>query len=249
MKLTLAEPRLLKESMNIISELVNEVTLMVDQDKIEIIAIDPANVAMIDFKLLSSAFVEYSVPKPQELAINLEHLKVVLKRAKPVDTLTLELDEEKNRLQVNFSGMSAKKFNIPLINIDENEHKLPDLSFATKVSLSSSIFDEAIEDMGVVAESVALVSSKENFIVKCESNLRDAKVTMPSSEDVNIINDSAEEVFSKYSIEYLKKISKASKLSDQVSLEFGPDYPLRAEYKLLDKLRLSFILAPRVSSD
>jgi len=249
MKLTLAEPRLLKESMNIISELVNEVTLKVDQDKIEIIAIDPANVAMIDFKLLSSAFVEFTVPKPQELAINLEHLKVVLKRAKPVDTLTLELDEDKNRLQVNFSGLSAKKFNIPLINIDENEHKLPDLSFATKVSLSSSIFDEAIEDMGVVAESVALVSSKETFVVKCESNLRDAKVTMPSSDDVVIINDSGEEVFSKYSIEYLKKITKASKLADQVSLEFGPDYPLRAEYKLLDKLRLSFILAPRVSSD
>ncbi len=249
MKLTLAEPRLLKESMNIISELVNEVTLKVDQDKIEIIAIDPANVAMIDFKLLSSAFVEYTVPKPQELAINLEHLKVVLKRAKPVDTLTLELDEEKNRLQVNFSGSSSKKFNIPLINIDENEHKLPDLSFATKVNLSSSIFDEAIEDMGVVAESVALVSSKENFVVKCESNLRDAKVTMAGSEEVSIINDSGEDVFSKYSIEYLKKISKASKLSDQVSLEFGPDYPLRVEYKLLDKLRLSFILAPRVSSD
>ncbi len=249
MKLTLAEPRLLKESMNIISELVNEVTLKVDQDKIEIVAIDPANVAMIDFKLLSSAFVEYSVPKPQELAINLEHLKVVLKRAKPVDTLTLELDEEKNRLQVKFSGMSSKKFNIPLINIDENEHKLPDLNFATKVNLSSVSFDEAIEDMGVVAESVALVSSKENFVVKCESNLRDAKVTMPTSDEVVIVNDSGEEVFSKYSIEYLKKITKASKLSDQVCLEFGPDYPLRAEYKLLDKLRLSFILAPRVSSD
>ena len=53
---------------------------------------------------------------------------------------------------------------------------------------------------------------------------------------------------SKYSIEYLKKISKASKLADVVSLEFANDYPLRAEYKLLDKLRLSFILAPRVSN-
>jgi DNA polymerase III sliding clamp (beta) subunit (PCNA family) len=47
----------------------------------------------------------------------------------------------------------------------------------------------------------------------------------------------------------LKKISKANKLSDMVTLEFGADYPLRAEYKLMDKLRLSFILAPRVSSD
>ncbi|MBT4441395.1 DNA polymerase sliding clamp, partial [archaeon] len=41
----------------------------------------------------------------------------------------------------------------------------------------------------------------------------------------------------------------ASKLADSVSLEFGNDYPLRAEYKLLDKLRLAFILAPRGSND
>jgi len=249
MKLTLAEPRLLKESMNIISDLVNEVTIKVDQDKISIIAIDPANVAMVDFKLLSSAFVEYSVPKPEELAINLEHLKVVLKRAKPTDTITLQLDDQKNRLNVEFNGESKKTFNIPLINIDENDHKLPDLSFATKVTLSSSRFDEAVEDMGIVAESVGLNSLKDRFVVASESNLRDAKVVINSSDETVILNDTGEEVISKYSIEYLKKISKASKLADQVSLEFGSDYPLKAEYKLLDKLRLSFILAPRVSND
>ena len=73
MKLSLSEPRLLKESINIISDLVTEVTLRVDKDKIEVVAIDPASVAMVEYKLLSSAFVEYSVPVPQELAINLDH--------------------------------------------------------------------------------------------------------------------------------------------------------------------------------
>ena len=249
MKLTLAEPRLLKESMNIISDLVNEVTIKVDQDKISIVAIDPANVAMVDFKLLSSAFVEYSVPKPEELAINLEHLKAVLKRAKPSDTVSLQFDEEKNRLNVQFTGQGVKTFNIPLINIDEGEQKLPDLSFATKITLSSARFDEAVEDMGIVAESVSLCSLKEKFTVASESNLRDAKVEINGSDETIIVNDTGDEISSKYSIEYLKKVSKASKLSDQVNLEFASDYPLRAEYKLLDKLQLRFILAPRVSSD
>ena len=46
MQLTLSEPRLLKESVNVVSELVNEVTMKIDKDKIEIVAIDPASVAM-----------------------------------------------------------------------------------------------------------------------------------------------------------------------------------------------------------
>jgi len=248
MQLTLAEPRLLKESVNIISDLVTEVTLKIEKDKIAIVAIDPSLVAMIDFKLLSSAFVEFSVPEVQDLAINLDHLRQVLRRTKPSDTVTLTMDEDKNRLQVLLKGSGQRTFNIPLINIEENEQKIPDLQFATKVELASEKFDDAIEDMSIIAESLSLHSHPDKLIVQSESNLKEAKVELRGSEET-VIQLQGDPLSAKYSIEYLKKMSKASKLSDQVSLEFGKDYPLRVVYTLLDKLRLSFILAPRVSND
>ncbi len=249
MQLTIAEPRLLKESINIISDLVTEVTLKIDRDKIEIIAIDPSLVAMIDFKLLSTAFIEFTVPKPEELALNLEHLRQVLRRSKPSDTVTLSMDEEGNRLQVVLKGENSRTFNIPLINIEENEQTLPDLQFVTKVSLASTKFDDAIEDMSIVAESLSLHSHSDKLVVSSESNMKEAKVEIPAVGEDTVIEMEGEPFSSKYSIEYLKKMSKASKLADQVSLQFGKDYPLRASYTLLDKLRLSFILAPRVSND
>ncbi|MDP3919168.1 MAG: proliferating cell nuclear antigen (pcna) [Nanoarchaeota archaeon] len=247
MKLTLSEPRLLKESINIISELVNEVTLKINKDQIEVIAIDPASVAMVEYKLLSSAFIEYDVSEPQELAINLNHLKQVLKRSKPTDTITLALEGDKNRLKILLKGESSKTFNIPLINIDESDQQLPNLNFTSKVTLSSAKFDEAVEDMGVISESLSLNVFPDKFIVKAESSMKDAHIEMPATEETVVILD-GDALSSKYSIEYLKKISKGSKLADTVSLEFGNNYPLRIEYKLLDKLRLSFILAPRVSN-
>ena len=69
MKLTLAEPKFLKESINIISELVNEARFKVSKEAIELVAMDPANVAMVIFKLLSSSFTEYDVKKDVEIAI------------------------------------------------------------------------------------------------------------------------------------------------------------------------------------
>jgi len=246
MYLVLAEPRLLKESVNVIADLVTEVTIKVDKDKIAIVAIDPSLVAMVDFKLLSSAFVEYQVAKPEELAINLDHLRQVLKRAKPIDTVTLSLDGE--RLQVLLKGEHTRAFTIPLITIEENEQMIPKLSFTTSVTLPSEKFDEVIEDMGVIAESLTFQRNALAFVVKSTANLKEAKVEIPLTADMGIAMD-GEDHASKYSIEYLKKISKASKLADQVTLEFGTDYPLHVEYTLLDKLRLSFILAPRVSTD
>ena len=83
MKLTLAEPKYLKDSISIISDLVNEANFKITSNAIELVAMDPANVAMVMFKLLSSAFVEYDVKGKTELAINLNNLKQVLRRVKP----------------------------------------------------------------------------------------------------------------------------------------------------------------------
>ena len=54
MKLVLAEPRYFKESIAIISDLVTEAKFKATKDGLELIAMDPANVAMVIFKLLSS---------------------------------------------------------------------------------------------------------------------------------------------------------------------------------------------------
>jgi hypothetical protein len=55
-------------------------------------------------------------------------------------------------------------------------------------------------------------------------------------------------VKARYPLEYLKKMMKAAKIADIVSLQFGQDYPMKIEFKN-EKCQLSFVLAPRVSED
>ena len=231
MKLTLAESRFLKDPINIISELVNEVTLKIKGDNVELVAMDPANVAMVKFNLLSSAFVEYSVEKPIDISVNLDNLKHILRRAKSSDVLSLELNG--NKLKIEFSGDSKRTFNLALLDLDDQGHKEPDLKFTGKVEMSSSILDEAIEDMGVVSDAVLIGLEKENI---------------SASEDINIKLD-GEKISSKYSIEYLRKMMKGAKLTDSAHIYLGNDYPLKIEYKVRDKMSLQFILAPRVKND
>src|SRR3989344_649779 len=106
MKLSLAEPRYLKDSISIISDLVNEARFKITSNAIELIAMDPANVAMVIFKLLSSVFTEYDVKKDIEVSINLNNLKQILRRAGPNDMLSLELEE--NKLKIQLKGHSTR---------------------------------------------------------------------------------------------------------------------------------------------
>ena len=244
--MTLAESRFLKDPINIISELVNEVTLKIKGDNVELVAMDPANVAMVKFNLLSSAFVEYSVEKPIDISVNLDNLKHILRRAKSSDVLSLELNG--NKLKIEFSGDSKRTFNLALLDLDDQGHKEPDLKFTGKVEMSSSILDEAIEDMGVVSDAVLIGLEKENISIQASGNMSNAKINMPASEDINIKLD-GEKISSKYSIEYLRKMMKGAKLTDSAHIYLGNDYPLKIEYKVRDKMSLQFILAPRVENE
>ncbi len=244
MKLVLADSKLFSDSISIISELVNEARIKITKDHLEIISMDPANVAMIIFKLLSSSFVEYELDKNKEIAVNLESLKQILKRAKPSDTLTIRLDEEKNKLCITIAGETTRTFSLSLIEIDEKEQKVPDLKFPIKIHTNTITFDEAIEDMNIVSESVAFIAEKNKLTLQSSSNLNSANVDIPLSEDTNL----KEAIKSKYSLEYLKKMVKAGKLTDKAVINFDKDYPLKLEYNLKDKLSLSFILAPRIDN-
>jgi len=248
MRLTLAEPKYLKESIAIISDLVNEARFKVNKEAIELVAMDPANVAMVIFKLLSSSFIEYDVKKDVEIAINLSNLKQITRRAKPDDMLTLELDPE-NKLRVQLKGNNLRTFNLPIIELDEKEQKIPDLKFPVSIKLPSNVLNEAIEDVDVVAESVTFAAEPKKFIINAEGDLSQANIEIKEGDRTKIKVDGDEKVKAKYSIEYLKKMITGSKIADEVSIYFNNDYPLKLEYKTVDKVILSFILAPRVENE
>lgn len=249
MKVTVAEPRFLTDSISVISELVNDVQLKVDKEKMEIVAMDPASVAMVIFKILNSAFSEYTVESPVTLGISLDSLKTVLKRAKPDDIVSLELDDEKSRLKIRIKGKSSRTFSLSLIDLEEKVQKVPELKFPLKIETTSTVFEEAIADMDVVSESVAFGAEKEAFIVESSSTLNDARVEVKTDSETHVKMDGSEGVRSKYSLEYLKKIVKGGKLCPTVTLQFAKDYPLHVQYLLKDRLSLTFVLAPRVSND
>ena len=70
--------------------MVKEVKIKATEEGLSLTAVDPANVAMVHFKMPADLFSEYKVEKPEILGLNLDNLKAVLRRCKPGSSLTLE---------------------------------------------------------------------------------------------------------------------------------------------------------------
>ncbi len=254
MKLTLTDASLLKDAVGIVSELVTEAQFTVTKEALELVALDPATVAMVDFKLLASAFSEYEVEGDENIAINLMNLKQVLRRASSNDSIILETQD--NKLEIVIKGTSTRTFHLPLIDFEQEKKSVPEISYAATITTTSNQLSDAIDDADIVAESVALVAEEKTFSVRAEGDLSKVNIDIPQDEDTKIVleesvdGDAVEPpIKARYSIEYLKKMVQGGKLADKVTLNFRTDHPLKIEYRLLNKVQLVFILAPRVEND
>ncbi|MFA5173707.1 MAG: proliferating cell nuclear antigen (pcna) [Candidatus Pacearchaeota archaeon] len=241
MRLKLDHPKLFSEIISIISELVLEVRIKVNKEGMGIIAIDPANVAMISFKLPNTAFSEFEVDNTETLGVSLDNLKAVLRRCSSSSVLILTKEESSLKLEI--VDKIKREFNLALIEIDGEEKPIPNLEFTSKIEMPSADLSAAIEDCAVVADSCAFVSESDRFLIQAKGSLNSFK-----SEFTDEVNIQAEQASSKYSLEYLQKMIKGTKINDKVIINFSSDYPLKLEFNT-PFIELSFILAPRVETE
>lgn len=239
MLIKLDQPKLLSDIIAIISELVTEVRLKLDSEGMSMIAVDPANVALVSFKLSAAVFSQYDVEN-EIIGISLNNLKSVLRRGGVGSSIVFK--KEDNNLVVEIHDKIKRVFNLSLIDIGGEEKSIPNLEFNNMIELTSTDFSDAIEDCAIVADSCSFIVKEGRFIIEA-LGLHSARTEF-SSDEAKI---NAKEGKSKYSLEYLQKFNKATKLTDKVKLHFSDDYPIKLEFKNNNR-ELLFILAPRVET-
>lgn len=244
MELILENPSLLKKSMEIISDIVLEGTFVFKPDYMELVALNSNNVVMVIFRLLSTNFEKYEIKENFQISLSLEHFSDVLKRCNEKTKLILKVDQDANKLKIVSEGKNRKEFELSLIDFnDENLQKVPNLDFPLKIVTSSSNFTNAINDLSFLESGVSFKITNKKFSIDGKTNSMSGKIEF--DEDIDIKTESTKDMHCRYSIEYLKKFIKADKIVNNVEMGFNDDYPLKIEYKLVDKLLLGFILAPR----
>ncbi len=247
-RITLSDTDLLLNSVPIIAEIIDEGVFKVNQNGLSLLSPDRTMVAVVDFQLLSSAFEEFKVESDAELGLNLANLVAVLKRVKSGDKLTLQLGE-KNRLEIIMEGNGKRRFEIPLLDIKTEKPPVEQLNFPGKIELETGILENGIADADVVSDSVVLEAGPESFKMWAKGDVSSAELELKKGDN-GLLNITAQSsVKARYPLEYLKKMVKAAKLSKQAIIEFGTDYPMRIEFKAIDKVILKFVLAPRISEE
>ena len=241
----------LKEFIGTVGSLVDEAKLNVNEDGMQIKAVDPSHVAMIEANLIKSAFDSYETDVA-EMGIDVDKFKTVLAVAGKEDMISLEKDDKLNRLVVNIGNLTRA---MPLLDTSGMpDPKVPSLDLPAFVSVSVEEISQGLKASKSVSDHIALSTTKDSFRLICEGdNQNRVDLTLGKEQLEKLV--SPEETTSLFSLEYFALMVNSLPPDRILHINLGTDLPVKMDADLaIDDLtgaqgNVKFLLAPRIDRE
>ncbi len=236
---------ILKDIIDIISPLVNEIKLNITSKGISIRAVDPAHVAMVDLEVKSNAFEEFKA-KEMELGIDMDKLGSIMRLSTAGDMVSLEYDNDANRLTVRIGNLVRKMGLIDTAGMPDP--KMPSLNLPAKVVLKSSEISRGVRASESISDHLALSVNKDTFELFAEGDTDTVNLKLPKDLLVDI--NAPSKCKSLFSIDYFSNMIKPVKSDNPLTIHLGNDNPIQVEFDIADKKgHVTYLLAPRIESE
>lgn len=236
---------ILKDIIDIISPLVNEIKLNITSKGISIRAVDPAHVAMVDLEVKSNAFEEFKA-KEMELGIDMDKLGSIMRLSTAGDMVSLEYDNDANRLTVRIGNLVRKMGLIDTAGMPDP--KMPSLNLPAKVVLKSSEISKGVRASESISDHLALSVNKDTFELFAEGDTDTVNLKLPKDLLVDI--NAPSKCKSLFSIDYFSNMIKPVKSDNPLTIHLGNDNPIQVEFDIADKKgHVTYLLAPRIESE
>ena len=236
---------ILKGIIDVTSPLVNEAKFNISAKGISLRAVDPAHVAMVDLEVKSGAFEEYKADD-MELGIDLDKLSGIMRLASSGDMVSLDYDEDSNRLTVKIGNLVRRMGLIDTAGMPDS--KVPNLELPATAIIQASELSKGVRASEAVSDHLALTVDKEAFELYAEGDTDTVNLKLP--KDLLIKLDSSGKYKSLFSIDYFSNMIKPVRGEDPVTISLGNDNPIRVDFDIADKKgHVTYLLAPRIESE
>jgi len=235
----------IKGIIDVTSPLVNEAKFNITAKGISLRAVDPAHVAMVDLELRQAAFEEYNATD-MELGIDLDKLSGIMKLAAAGDIVTLEYDEEANRLIVRIGNLVRRMGLIDTAGMPDS--KVPHLDLPAKAVVRAGELSKGVRASEAVSDHLALNIDKDSFELYAEGDTDTVNLKLPKEMLLEL--QAPGKFRSLFSIDYFSNMIKPVRSEDPITINLGNDNPIRVDFDIAEKNgHVTYLLAPRIESE
>jgi proliferating cell nuclear antigen len=237
----------LQATLDSVGVLVEECKIHLDENGVEIRAVDPANVGMVDLTLDAAAFESYEADGGL-IGVNLTRLSDIAGMADSDQLVRLELDEQTRKLQISIDGL---EYTLALIDPESirEEPDLPDLDLPATIVIEGRDIDRAVTAADMVSDHIELGVDETagQFYVSAEGDTDDVHLELDADDLIDLMAGPAASLFS---LDYLKDMNRAIPKDAEVTIELGEEFPVKLHFDIAEGGgAATYMLAPRIQSN
>ncbi len=234
----------LKELVEIVGTVVDEVKINLEEDGISLKAVDPAHVAMVDLSLGSEGFESYEAERT-ELGLNLNKIEQFLKLAGSGDVIGIQHQEDENRLIMEVNNITQK---MPLLDTaGMTDPNVPTLDLPINLQIKGSHLLKGVKASENISDHVTITANPDGFEIFSEEDENSVKMSL-NEEDLEELQAN-EEVRSLFALDYFSDMVKCVSRDTLLDIELGADYPIKIQFGFADgNGDVRYLLAPRIES-
>jgi len=237
-----AESSILKIIVETLMTQVEEARFDFYSDRLEVCAVDAANVAMIRMEADAALFDTWDLDDCR-VVMELAKMREVLSLASAGEMVEIVFDDVANRIKV-----SVGKIERTLSPINEENvrvpQRVPDLELKSIAKISGVELSRAFRAAKYVGEIVhmSMSSSELGITVPGPTDAIDVSYSNDELEDLTCES----KVNSQYSLTYMLDLVKKLDGVNMITLAFGENEPLKMNFGFHeDAIKVLFLLAPR----
>ncbi len=243
-EVSIPNAKMFKSCVDAIVTLIDEGEFHFSDAGLSLRAMDPSQIAMVDFVFPRSAFEKYEV-ESTKLGLNLEDLARVMGRVRSDEQVILKLDD--SRLVLTFKGQSTRRFVIPLLDIGGSTPKEPNIEFSSHIKFNGNFLKDSLKDTSLVSSHVVLNATPDAFIIEAQGDKGEVSIRTDKGADQMLEYDVTNDARAMYPLEYMNDLLKGTDSATNVELSLRTDAPLKLSYAI-DSARITYFLAPRIET-
>merc|ERR1712216_885649 len=247
---------LLKKLIEAVKDLVTEANFDCDAQGISLQAMDSSHVSLVAMQLKADGFEHYRCDRSMSIGMNLASLSKILKCANNDDVITIKAEDEAEVVTFVFESPNQEKisdFELKLMVIDSEHLGIPETDYCAEVTMPSGEFQKICRDLTTFGDTATIAASKDGVKFSVSGDMGTGNVPVRQNAAVEkeqqTLIELQEPVSLTFALRYLNFFTKATPMSEQVTLSLSKEVPLAVEYSVGEMGHLRYYLAPKVDED
>ena len=251
--------------MTALKDILLETNITFSKEGIKIINMDKSHTILAHLSLGAENFEFYECEKDKIIiGVNMFHLFKLINTIDNDDTLSIYIEEaDYSDGIVKFLGLKFENGDIKqqkiqklrLIEPDNEELDVPDVTFSSVLNLPSSDFQKIIRDLGCISDKIEIksVATAEGaeLIFRCTGGFAHAEIRRAESDGgMEFIQkqEPSKIIQGEFSLKNLSYFIKCTNLCSQIEIYLENDLPLVVKYNVASLGEIKLCLAPLPSS-